>query len=259
MRGDEAQIVNLLNTCFGDWGTLEKWAALYLQYPTFEEENVFVIEKKRKIIGHEALHFRDLIANGKRSVSTVSLSDAVVHPDFRGQGLHNQLLDVMLNAATSKGAGLVFSWYLRDSGLHKHSKKLGFVEVWQASAYMKIMRPEKLLRSGLRDFLHKSPDLRDALDDLSDSLYFRFGASAFSMAELLGKADQQSVDDREKTEIIFKESSFPTLVKLRNMSRRRRFWSLVYLLLLRRARIRFGSFKAFVSLARKGFSIAAST
>lgn len=258
-QGDENQIVNLLNTCFGNWGTLEKWTELYPKSPTFSEEDVFVIEKNNKIIGHEALHFRDIIIHKGHHVSSVSLSDAAVHPDYRGQGLHNKLLDVMLDAAKAKGAGLVFSWYLRDSTLHQHSKKLGFVEIRQPLAYIKVLKSEKLLKSGLLDFLHKSPDVKRALDDLSDSLYFRLGDTAFSMAELLGKAVEKAPDQRKKMEIIFKESSIPTLVRFRSMGKRRRLLNLLWLLTLRRARLRFGSFKAFINLARKGISVAGST
>jgi hypothetical protein len=150
---------------------------------------------------------------------------------------------------------MVFSWYLRDTGLHRHSWGIGFSEIKQSSAYMKIIRPEKVLRSGLVDFLHKSPDLQTALDDLSGDLYFRLGSASFSVAELLGKPDQRQLDKRKKTEIIFDETALPTLIRFRNMSKRQRLWNLIWLIIRRRARVRFGSFRAFVSMTRKGISI----
>ena len=253
-RGDETQIVRLLNTCFGDWGSVQKWNARYLRYPNFDEKDVFIIEKDGEIIGHEALHFKDLLLDNKFAVPTVTLSDAAVHPNYRGQGLHNKLLVFMLQEAKSRGAGLVFSWYLRDSGLHKHSKKMGFSEVKQPPAYMKIIRPEKLLRTGLLDFLHKSPGLEEKFDELSYDLYFGFGEATFSMAELLDKRSQNTQKER-KIQVVFNEDSLRSLIKFRNMTKRQRLFSLVSLLVLRRAKIKFGSFAAFMSLARKGLSV----
>jgi len=257
-HGDEAQIVHLLNTCFGDWGSVEKWNAQYLQYPDFDEKNMFIIEKDGEIIGHEALHFRNLVIDNESPISTVSLSDAAVRPDYRGQGLHNKLLDIMLHEAKSRGAGLVFSWYLRDSGLHKHSKEMGFIEIKQPPAYMKIIRPEKLLRSGLLDFLHKSPGLTEKISELSNDLQFGLGKVTFSFAELLDKCDQSATQNDRKIEIIFNKDSLTSLIKFRNMTKRQRLLRLISLLILRRVRIKFGSFAAFMNFARKGLSVIGS-
>jgi len=255
--GDEAEIVSLLNICFGDWGTLQKWEALYPEYPTFKETDVFIIQKDDQIIGHEALRFRDLITDSNISLSTVSLSDAATSPNQRGKGLHNKLVNVMLQAAKSRGAGLVFSWYLRDSALHKHSKKLGFIEVKQPPAYMKVMRPQKLLRTGLLDFLHKSPNLRSELEGLND-LFFGIDESTFSIDQLLDRTPLKSDQDQGKVLIVFTERSLSTLVKFRNMTKRQRLLSLISLFALRRARIKFSSFGAFINLARKGLSLVGS-
>jgi N-acetylglutamate synthase-like GNAT family acetyltransferase len=254
-HGDEAQIVSLLNTCFGNWGPVEKWNAEYLQYPSFDEKDVFVIEKEGKIIGHEALHFRDLVVDKESVVSTVSLSDAAVHPDFRGQGLHNKLLDIMLQEAKLRSACLVFSWYLRGSGLHKHSEEMGFVEIEQPPAYMKIIRPEKLLRSGLLDFLHKSPGAKEKIGELSNDIYLSLDKATFSLAGLIGKCSPQVVQPKRKIEIVFYRDSINSLVKFRNMTKRQRLFRLILLLMLRRVRIKFGSFTAFMNFARKGLYI----
>jgi ribosomal protein S18 acetylase RimI-like enzyme len=257
-HGDEAQIVRLLNLCFGNWGSIQKWNAHYLMYPNFDEKDVFIIEKEGEIIGHEALHFRDLVVGNESVVSTVSLSDAAVRPDFRGQGLHNKLLDIMLHEAKLRGAGLVFSWYLRDSGLYKHSKEMGFIEVKQPPAYMKIIRPEKLLRSGLLDFLHKSPGLEEKIGELRNNLYFSLGEATFSFAELIDEFDQNALKNERKIEIIFNKNSLISLIKFRNITKRQRLLRLISLIILRRVRIRFGSFAALMHFARKGLSIIGS-
>ena len=251
--GDEDKLMKFLNFCYGNWGTLQKWHALYSQYPNFNKDDVFILEHNNEIIGHEGLHFRDLVIRQDCNLRTVSLSDAAVHPSYRARGLHNKLLEIMLQAAKSKGAGLVFSWYLKGTGLHAHSKKIGFVEVKQSPAYMRIIRPEKVLRSGLSDFLHKNQRLVKALQDLdNDSLYFYIGSYKFSITELLGKADKKSLKDRGKVEIILDESSLSTISKFRNMSGCQRLTHLALLTLSRKVKIKFNSFRVFLNVIWKG-------
>lgn len=257
-RGDEVQIVHLLNICFGNWGSSQKWGAQYLRNPNFDERDLFIIEKDGKIIGHEALHFRDLAIDGKSAISTVSLRDAAVDPEYRGHGLHSKLLDTMLHEAKERGAALIFSWYLRDSGLHQHSKRIGFTEIKQPVAYMKVIAPEKLLRSGLCDFLHKSPALEEKINELGWDLHFRLGRTTFSYADLLEKRDQSEALSKDRIEVIFDENSLPSLIRFRNMTKRQRLLSLVSLIIFRRVKIKLGSFAEFVKLARKGLSVIAS-
>ena len=257
-RGDEAGIVNLLSLCFGDWGTVEKWQKLYLQCPNFEKDDVFIIEKNDEIIGYEGFHFRDIVMKQDCKLRTVSLRDAAINPRYRRRGLHAGLLEMMFEAAKSRGAGLVFSWYLRGSSLHAHSKDIGFIEIKQPPAYMKVIKPEKVLRSGLLDLLIKSQTLRETLQDFDGEVFFRFGKSEFSVAKLLGKVDEKPAKDQRKVEIIFEEGSLVMLAKYRNMNKRQRLKCLISLILLRRAKIRSSSFKAFLNLARKGLTVIGS-
>jgi len=257
-RGDEAGIVSLLNACFGDWGTIRKWQKLYLQSPNFEKDDVFIIGKNDEIIGYEGLQFRDVVIKQDHKLSTVSLRDAAIHPRYRRRGLHAGLLEMMLQAAKMRSAGLVFSWYLRGSGLHAHSKDLGFIEIKQPPAYMKVIKPEKILRSGLLDLLIKSQSLRQTLQDFDGEIFFRIGKSEFSVAELLGKVNEKPAKDQGKVEIIFEKGSLDMLAKFRNMNKRQRLKSLIQLILLKRAKIRFSSLKAFLNLARKGLAVIGS-
>lgn len=257
-RGDEAGIVSLLNACFGDWGTIRKWQKLYLQSPNFEKDDVFIIGKNDEIIGYEGLQFRDVVIKQDHKLSTVSLRDAAIHPRYRRRGLHAGLLEMMLQAAKMRSAGLVFSWYLRGSGLHAHSKDLGFIEIKQPPAYMKVIKPEKILRSGLLDLLIKSQSLRQTLQDFDGEIFFRIGKSEFSVAELLGKVNEKPAKDQGKVEMIFEKGSLDMLAKFRNMNKRQRLKSLIQLILLKRAKIRFSSLKAFLNLARKGLAVIGS-
>jgi ribosomal protein S18 acetylase RimI-like enzyme len=251
---DEDQIVNLLNLCFGEWGTLQKWQFLYPQYPTFDEDNVFVMENEND----GGLHLRDLVIQRKLKICTASLSDAAIHPRYRGKGLYTKLVEMRLRAAKSNGACLAFSWHLRGAKAYNHNKKIGFIEIKQPPAYMKVIRPEKVLKSGLFDLLIKSQSLREALQDLDSELFFRLGKSEFSITEILGKDEEKPAKGQRKIEIVFDEGSLGMLTKFRNMNKRQRLKCLISLILLRKTKIRFSSFKALLNLARKGLAVIGS-
>lgn len=256
---DEAQIVNLLNLCYGEWGTMRKWQFLYPQYPTFDEDNVFVMEDDgNEIVGHGGLHLRDLVIQQKLKLCTASLSDAAIHPRYRGKGLYTKLVETRLRVAKSKGACLAFSWHLKGSRAYNHNKKVGFIEVKQPPVYMKIIRPEKVLKSGLIDLLHKSQNLRKSLKDLGGDIFFCLGNCEFSVAELLSTAHEKPAKDRGKVKIILDRSSLSVLASFRNLSRFQRLARLASLILLRRIKVRFSSFKAFLNAVRKGGAVIGS-
>jgi len=256
--GDEAEIVDLLNLCYGGWGDLRKWQALYAKYPTFTKDDVFIIENEGEVIGHGGLRFRDIELSQGHRISTVSLGDAAVHPQCRGLGLYASLHQARLQAAESRGASLVLSWNLKGSTTYNRNKKTGFIELRQAPAYMKVINPGKVLESGLSDFIHKNQKLRSVLQDLGNDLYFAVGAAEFSVAELLGKIKQQPKVTREGVKLILAESSLPLLTNFRTMSKVQRIRGLTLLLLRRRVKIRFGSPVAFLKVARKGVAILGS-
>jgi predicted N-acetyltransferase YhbS len=248
--GDEDRIIKLLNMCYGEWGSLQKWRSLYAQYPTFKKEDVFIIEKDNQIIGHESLHSRDFKISRDSYLNTVTLSDAATHPSYRSKGLHNRLIEFMLQTAESRGAGLVFSWYIRGTGLHAHSKRIGFVEVEQPTAYMKVINPGKLLKSGLSDFLQKNPKLEFKVQGFSDNLHFRLGESQFSVRDLFGVPSKKPIETDKNVEIVFDESSIRLLAQFRTMNMRQRLQGIILLLLLRKAKIKFNSFRALFNLIR---------
>ena len=254
---DETKIVDFLNICYGEWGTIQKWQFLYSGYPTFNKDDVVILEVDDEIIGHGGTHFRDLVV-GKRRLHTTTLSDAAIHPHYRGRGLYTKLVDMRLKRAKSKGACLALAWHLRGSNAYKHNKKTGFIEVNQSPVYMKIIRPKKVLKAGLSDLLHKNQRLRWTLQDLQDDLCFRVRGAEFSIAELLGRADNKLTKDRRGVTIALDEISLLTMTNFRKMNRLERIGNLVLLILLGRMKIRFSSLKVLLNLARKGVAIFAS-
>ena len=253
--GDEGEIVDLLNLCYGGWGDLRKWQALYSNYPAFTKDDVFIIGKDGKIIGHRGLHFRDVELSQGHRVSTVSLGDTAVHPQCRELGLYASLHQATLQAAESRGASLAFTWNLKGSTTYNHNRKTGFIELRQASAYVRIMNPGKVLRSGLSDFIHKNQKLRSILHDLENDLYFSIGEAEFPVAELLGETSQQPKASGKGVKLVFAESSLPLLTNFRTMSKLQRIRGLTLLLLCRRVKIRFGSPVVSLKVARKVVAI----
>ncbi|GAH04215.1 unnamed protein product, partial [marine sediment metagenome] len=97
--GEEAQIVDFLNLCYGQWGTLAKWEGLYPQYPTFDKDSVFIIEENGEIVGHRGLHFRNLVVRHRDNIPTATLGDTAIHPLYRSLGLYARLHEVTLRVA----------------------------------------------------------------------------------------------------------------------------------------------------------------
>lgn len=252
--GDEAQILDFLNLCYGEWGTIQKWCVRYTDYPTFNKDNVVLMEVNGGIVGHGGTHFRDFIVR-KRKLYTASLTDAAVHPCYRGKGLYASLVDIRLKLARSRGACLVFTWHLKGSNPYNHNKKIGFIEVKQFPVYMKVIRPEKVIKSGLFDLLHKNQRLKETLWELGIDLFFCLGKFKFSTAELLSRVDKKLRKDRGKVEIVLDKNSLFIMANFRGMSKLKRIATLIMLILLRRMKIRFSSFKALLNLARKVVAI----
>lgn len=252
--GDEAKILDFLNLCYGEWGTIQKWRTRYTDYPTFNKDDVVLMEVDDEIVGHGGIHFRDLIVR-KHKLYTASLTDAAIHPRYRRRGLYAGLVDKRLKTARSRGACLAFTWHLKGSNAYNHNKKIGFIEIKQLPVYMKVVRPGKVIKSGLFDLLHKNQRLKEVLQELGVDLCFRLGKFKFSVSELLSRVDNKLMKDRSKIEIVLDENSLFVIANFRNMSKFRRITSLIMLILLGRAKIRFSSFKALLNLARKGVAV----
>jgi len=252
--GDEAKILDFLNFCYGEWGAIQKWRTRYTDYPTVNKDSVVLMEVNDEIIGHGGTILRDFMV-WKRRLHTASLSDAAIHPHYRRRGLYARLVDVRLKAAKSKGACLAFTWHIKGSDAYNHNKKIGFIEVQQLPVYMKVIRPAKVIKSGLLDLMHKNQRLKKVLQELEVDLRFRLGKFEFSVAELLSRVDKKLRKNQSTVEIVLDENSLFVMANFRNMSKFKRITSFIVLILLGNTKIRFSSFKALLNLARRGVAI----
>jgi GNAT superfamily N-acetyltransferase len=257
-NGDESKIVDLLNLCYGQWGEATKWQGVFCRYPTFNKDDVFILEKNGGIIAHRSSRFRNLITPDSQSIFTAQFADTAVHPQHRGSGIYTRLHELTLDAVRARGACLIFTTNLRGSTSYNHNKKTGFIELRQAPAYIKIINPQKVLRSGLSDFIHKNQKIRGSLQDLRNSLFFRIGKTEFPVGELLGETAQQPETGGDRVTIVLDESSAFLVTRFRTSGRLQRIASLVSLLLRGKIRVKSSSFRAFVKFLRKGAAVIAS-
>jgi predicted N-acetyltransferase YhbS len=144
-NGAELDIVDLLNGVYGRWGDVEKWRHAYPDYPTFERDDVVMIEKDGRLVGHGGLHARTLEVKQGERVLAALLGDAAVREDHRGRGIYSKIVEKRLDIAKSRGAAFAFWWVLRDSVSYRTGKKFGFIEVNQTPVYIKILKPKKIL------------------------------------------------------------------------------------------------------------------
>ncbi len=251
---EEINIVNFLNLCYGVWGGLDKWQRLYPEYPNFNDNDIVIIEDKGEIIGHRGLHFRNLALSRDSSVFTVSSGDTAIHPRHRGSGLDRKLHDTALQMAKTRGAGMAFAWHLKGSASYKRNIRSGFIEIRQTPVYAQIIKPEKVLKAGLLNLIHRRGKLREALAE-SKGLYLTIGNTKLSLAELAGAKRE---DLGKMIEVIINKDALPLLVNFRSWGRWRRIGSLTWLIITGKARVRTNAPGALAKLCVRGLKVLAS-
>ena len=177
---DKANVVDFLNLCFpGGWGNTEQWEWLYARCPSFDKDNIFIMEKKGQIIGHRGLNLRQLIIQGKK-LPVAYLGDTAIHPDYRGLGLYSRLHQATLKAARLKGACLALTVNARGSITYKHNKKAGFIEVRRNLTCIKPISYENVFKGEVSDFIVRTEKLKLLLQGLGTKLNLDFGKAEFS-------------------------------------------------------------------------------
>jgi len=252
--GEETKIVNFLTLCYGFWGGLDKWQRSYPEYPTFNNDDILVIEDSGEIIGHRGLHFRNVVLHGDSGVLTVSSGDTAIHPLHRGSGLDSELHETALQMAKTRGAVLAFAWHLKDSASYNRNIRSNFIEVKQTPVYARIIKPENVLKAGLLHLIHRRAKLRQVLAKLKE-VYITIGKTRLSLAELAGEKPAES---QKTIEVILKESSLSLLVNFRSWGKWRRVLTLVLSIITGKARLRTTSPGALVKLFIRGIEVLAA-
>jgi len=257
--GDEASLVALLNLCYpGGWGSREGWEWRYPHCPSFQRENIFVIESNNQIIGHGGLHLGELIIRGNQ-VSTGSDVDGAVHPAHRGSGLWTRLHQARSERARSKGVCLSIMWPAKGSITYNHYKKTGFIEVKQSHTYLKPINEEKVFKGELSDFIAHREELKCLLQGLGTNLHLRFGEAEFSLDDLLHIDSSSLPANNKKGEIriVLAKTSLHLLGEFVSGGKLRKIKAILLLFLSRKLKIRFSSPIALLKVARTGIRIVA--
>jgi N-acetylglutamate synthase-like GNAT family acetyltransferase len=256
--GDETRLVHFLNFCYEKWGDLRKWRYLHLHFPSFESTNIIIAEHKGKIVGHGGMHARELVISQNCKLSAVILCAGAVHPDYRRIGLHSRLLNQRLRIAKSNGVSLAFGWTQKGSGAYKSDTKFGFVEISQSAAYMKIIRPDKIFQLGLINLLRKNQKLRRSLINLGFDLQFCFEQSTISVTNLVGEPQTDHAENKKCIKFFLDKNSQPKIANFRNMTKIQIISTLLPLFFLKRLKIKFSSFKTFLTAIKKGVQLIGS-
>jgi len=241
--GDEAKLVDFLNLCYpSGWGNIEQWKWLYSFYPSFERDNVLIIENNKQIVGHAGLHFRQIIIRGKK-VPTVFLGDTAIHPDYQGSGLYTRLHQARLNIARAKGACLALTENAKGSITYHHNKKTGFIEIKRNRTYIKPINSERFFKGKISDFISRREKLKNLLLNLEVDLYLQFDKAEFSVEELLkGSSSNQPTNNKKgKVKVILAESSLPLLIELGGGGKFRKVRAFLGSLFSRKVKVSFSS------------------
>jgi GNAT superfamily N-acetyltransferase len=112
-RGEEDEVIDLLDKVWGDWphyeikcSKREYWDWKYRENPLGKEQ-VIIAKKDDAIVGC----FHRIPVNikiGLKVYLTSAGTDVAVHPDYRKQGIYNEMLDDVLPLAEK--LGVAFQW-----------------------------------------------------------------------------------------------------------------------------------------------------
>lgn len=251
--GDENEIVDFLNLSYGGWGGIQQWNWRYADHPTFEKDNIFIVEADGNIVGHRGLFFRD-ITSSTGKVCTASLGDTAVHPDYRGYGIYKMIHNATTQAAKSKNACIIFAWNARGSVTYKHNKKTDFIEIKQP-LYIKIINHEKIIQTQFKSRIKKNEKLMELVGDSKEHLYIGVGNSVFSIAEILDDRNQKLNKSKERVEIFFGKDVFSLLIKLKNAGKIGKSFYLLWLILSRKLKVKFTSLRTLFKFIWRGVKI----
>ncbi len=129
----------------------EYWNWKYRDNP-FGKPLILVALKEDKIVGHEALWPMPLSVNGINQLSYQSV-DSMVHPDFRGRGIFNNLIARSMEECSTLTCPIIFGFpnrssykiytkfgWISDSSFHRFIKILNWQDVFNSRISIKYLK-----------------------------------------------------------------------------------------------------------------------
>ena len=121
----------------GDWN----WK--YRDNP-FGKSLILVAVKEEKIVGHEALWYMPLSVDGINQLSYQSV-DSMVHPDYRGRGIFNNLIARSMEVCSTLTCPIIFGFPNRSS--YKIYTKFGWLSGSSFHRFIKILNWQDVFNS----------------------------------------------------------------------------------------------------------------
>ena len=146
-QGEETDHFNMLNLCYGPWGSEEEWRRRYALHPDFDAtENVVIVEENGEWAGGGTAWFREALLKSNKKIMVYGAGDLYVHPDHRGKGIYSTAMRSLNHLAKKKGVVLGFAYpsiyRLPSMALPKY----GFVEVFYPMTHVLVLNPEKFFQ-----------------------------------------------------------------------------------------------------------------
>lgn len=109
-RGNDARaVVNLFNTCFQAYRTLEEWKWMYLEMPGFDTSSILVCEDENtgELVGSVLTAEANMSVKGRKHVVGM-INDVDTLPQWRGNGIATKLMEMAIDDGKKKGYSALF-------------------------------------------------------------------------------------------------------------------------------------------------------
>lgn len=126
--GDEAAILKLYKLVFGIEMSLEQWHWKYTKNPA-GKPFITVAENNRELVGCFALLPRWMKIGKERHLGALSV-DTMVHPEYRGQGLHVSMGRHTCDLAAKAGIQVAYG-FANDKSHRSATTKIGFASTYK--------------------------------------------------------------------------------------------------------------------------------
>lgn len=146
-RGEEKKHFEMLNSCFGPWGSEEKWRSKYLQEGFDVTENVLVVEENGEWIGGCTSWLREAFLKGSKKVKVQISGDGYAHPNHTGKGVYSTSVQILSERGRKKGASLSLGFVSAYLGPIVALSKRGFVDAFYPETKILVLNPEKFFQS----------------------------------------------------------------------------------------------------------------
>jgi GNAT superfamily N-acetyltransferase len=124
---DARSVVDLFNTCFAAYRTMEEWKWMYLKMPGFDASGMVVCEDtdSGKLVGSVLTAEANISIHGRKHAVGM-INDVDTLPDWRGKGIATKLMKMAIAKGKKRGYSALFLYanpYGEAAGIYR---RMGF-------------------------------------------------------------------------------------------------------------------------------------